>query len=81
MLHPWLATDKIWKDSEFTDIRRADKRQADLLVQAWLGEERPLRDLQYGRHVYHEGHQNWQDQKHLHNEIQEGTEGDEIWQF
>ena len=49
-------------------------------MQAWLG-ERPLRDLQYRRHVHQDRQKNWQDQKHLHKEIQEGTQGDEIRQF
>ena len=41
-------------------------------------EERPLRDLQYGRNVYKEGHQHWRDQTHLHEWIQEGAQGDKI---
>ena len=40
--------------------------------------ERPLPDLHFGRHVHQEGQQNWRDQTHLHNKVQEGTQGDEI---
>ena len=45
---------------------------------ARLQEERPLLALHYGRHVHQKGHNNWQDQAHLHNKIQEGAQGDEI---
>ena len=47
-------------------------------LKAWLEEERPLHYLQYGRHVHQNGYNNWQDQAHLHKEIQEGAQGDEI---
>ena len=40
--------------------------------------ERPLPDLHFGRNVHQKGQKNWRDQAHLHNEIQEGAQGDEI---
>ena len=47
-------------------------------LKARLEEERPLFILQYGRHVHQNGYNNWQDQAHLHKEIQEGAQGNEI---
>ena len=47
-------------------------------MQAWLGQERPMSDLQDGRHVHQEEYQNWRDQAHLHKGIQEGAHGDEM---
>ena len=47
-------------------------------LKACLEEERPLHYLQYGRHMHQKEHNNWQDQAHLHKEIQEGAQGDDI---
>ena len=47
-------------------------------LKACLEEEKPLHYLQYGRHMHQKEHNNWQDQAHLHKEIQEGAQGDDI---
>ena len=60
------------------DRGRADKRQANPLVQARLAQERSLRDLQCGRHVHQDGRQNWTEEAHLHKRLQEGAQGEEM---
>ena len=56
MLRPSFSPEYLRKVKKQSYKGRADKRQANILVQAWLGQERPLCDLQCGRHVHRDGH-------------------------
>ena len=82
MLRPVLSNECPGDDSKQADRKWAGKRESNLLLplnrKAWRKFGRPLPDLHFGRHVHQEGQQNWRDQTHLHNKVQEGTQGDEI---
>ena len=78
MLRPSSTPEYLRKVKEQSYKGRADKRQANILVQAWLGQERPLCDLQCGRHVHQDGRQNWTEEAHLHKRLQEGAQGEEM---
>ena len=78
MLRPSLSPEYLRKVKKQSYKGRADKRQANILVQAWLGQERPLCDLQCGRHVHQDGRQNRTDQAHLHEGLQEEAQGDDM---
>ena len=56
MLRPSFSPEYLRKVKKQSYKGRADKRQANILVQAWLGQERPLCDLPCGRHVHRDGH-------------------------
>ena len=78
MLRPSFSPEYLRKVKKQSYRGRADKRQANILVQAWLGQERPLCDLQCRRHVHQGGHPHWQEQAHLHKWLQEGAYGNEV---